>query len=233
MNTNGIGMYARDGRSEDIRRFIQEKDIDVMGIAETNVHWGKVHACHTLWDRTKRWAPNRRLGVLYNVHQRLPSAHQPGGTATLVTNDLAHRFNSLGQDHKEIGRWSWVKVTGKQNCVTQFVTVYCPKRTGEGMNTVYEQQLEYLKTNPTAAFWEDLAREIVKWQNAGEQLILMGDWNEAVVKSNLAGWMDTFGLTESITQLHGMDPPATYHRGLDAINGIFVSLRSRLGKPVT
>ena len=58
VNTNGIGMYARDGRSEDIRRFIQEKDIDVMGIAETNVHWGKVHACHTLWDRTKRWAPD-------------------------------------------------------------------------------------------------------------------------------------------------------------------------------
>ena len=57
VNINGIGMYARDKKSEDMRKFIQEKDIDVMGIAETNVHWGKVHACHTLWDRTKQWAP--------------------------------------------------------------------------------------------------------------------------------------------------------------------------------
>ena len=223
VNVNGIGMYARDARSEDIRQFIQDNSVDVMGIAETNVHWGKVHAYHTLWDRTKRWAADRRLGVAYNIHQRLPTKHQPGGTATIAVNDMAHRFHSAGQDSKELGRWSWVKVTGKQNCVTRFVTVYCPKPTGKGMNTVYEQQLEYLKKDPTAAFWEDLAHTIVKWQNEGNQLVIMGDWNEAIVNGNLTEWMNTFGLTEAITGIHGSDPPPTYQRGSDAIDGIFVS----------
>lgn len=94
VNVNGIGMYARDARSEDIRRFVQEKSVDVMGLAETNVHWGKVHAYHTLWDRTKRWASDRRLGVAYNVHQRIPTTYQPGGTATIVVEDMAQRFHS-------------------------------------------------------------------------------------------------------------------------------------------
>ena len=223
VNVNGIGMYARDAKSEDIRRFIHENGVDVMGIAETNVHWGKVHASHTLWDRTKRWAPDRRLGVAYNVHQRIPTTHQPGGTATIAVEDIAQRFHSAGQDVKELGRWSWVKVTGKQNCVTRFVTVYCPKSTGKGMNTVYEQQLEFLKTDPTAKFWEDLAQSIVAWQNEGNQLVLMGDWNEEIVNSNLTEWMNTFGLSEAITGLHGPDPPPTFHRGSDAIDGIFVS----------
>ena len=48
VNINRIGLYARDPKSEDLRQFIQEKQIDVMGIVETNVHWGKVHAYHTL-----------------------------------------------------------------------------------------------------------------------------------------------------------------------------------------
>ena len=56
VNVNGIGMYAKDERSEDIRQFIKDKQVDVMGVAETNVHWGRVHACHAIWDRTKRWA---------------------------------------------------------------------------------------------------------------------------------------------------------------------------------
>ena len=91
------------------------------------------------------------------------------------------------------------------------------------MNTVYEQQLEYLHMDPTAAFWEDLAKAIVHWQNKGDQLILMGDWNEVIVSGNLTKWMNTFGLSEAITNMHGRNPPPTFQRGTDAIDGIFVS----------
>ena len=223
VNVNGIGTHARNERSEGIRRFIQEKEIDVMGVAETNVHWGKVASHQTLWDRTKRWTPNRRLGVAYNIHQRLPTQYQPGGTATMAFNDIAHRYKSSGQDTKKLGRWSWITTMGKQECVTRFVSVYCPKRSGTGMNTVYEQQLQHLHRNPTAAFWEDLARDIVKWQSEGNQLVLMGDWNEDIVNGNLTEWMSTFGLKEAVTGIHGSNPPPTFHRGSDAIEGIVVS----------
>ena len=207
VNVNGIGMSARDVKSEEVRKFIQNKTVDVMGIAETNVHWGMVHANHSLWDRTKRWSSNRKLGVAYNVQQRIPTVHQPGGTATIVVEDMAHRFHSSGQDSKKLGRWSWVRVTGTQDCATRFVTVYCPKCSGKGTNTVYAQQLEFLHKDPTASFWEDLAREIEEWQNKGDQLIIMGDWNEVIINGNLTEWMTTFGLSEAITDIHGPNPP--------------------------
>ena len=74
------------------------------------------------------------------------------------------------------------------------------------MNTVYEQQLEFLHTDLTAAFQEDLAQAIVEWKNEGDQLIIMGDWNEVIVNGNLTDWMKTFGLSEAIMDIHGPNP---------------------------
>ena len=56
VNINGIGVRAKSEKSEDIRRFMVEKKVDVMGLAETNVNWGCVEGKDTLWDRTKQWA---------------------------------------------------------------------------------------------------------------------------------------------------------------------------------
>ena len=223
VNVNGIGAFAKHIKSEGVRNYMVEKTVDVMGIAETNVHWGKVHNKDTIWDRTKAWAPDRRIGVSYNTQQRITGRHQQGGTATIVTNDISYRYKSSGYDTSGLGRWSWVLVSGKQNCITRFVTVYAPQKGGNGMNTVYEQHLAHLKENPIRAFWKDLANDIATWQKHGEQLILSGDWNEDVAGTNLKTWMGTFGLREAITTMHSSKPPPTFQRGSHAIDGIFVS----------
>ena len=223
VNVNGIGSFAKHEKSEGIRRHMVEKEVDIMGLAETNVNWKKVRNKDTLWDRTKEWVPDRRIGVSYNLHQRVQSKAQPGGTATIAVNDMAQRYKGSGYDESGVGRWSWIVVSGKQNCVTRFVTVYAPQKSGTGLNTVYEQQLSYFNHNPIQQFWNDLARAISSWQSSGEQLILMGDWNEEITGENLTLWMRTFGLTEAITSLHGQTPPPTYHRGSHAIDGIYVS----------
>ena len=51
-------------------------EVDVMGLAETNVNWGKVRSKDTLWDRTKSWAENRRIGVSFNTRQTLVTPYQ-------------------------------------------------------------------------------------------------------------------------------------------------------------
>ena len=223
-NVRGIGLQAKHPKSEEIRMFMDENTVDIMGLAETNVNWGKVRNRDTLWDRTKQWFRDRKIGVSYNTRQRITTREQPGGTATIATNDMAHRFQSSGFDKSGLGRWSWIRVTGKQNCVTRFVSVYGPSaRSGAGTNTVYEQHLEFLQTDPIKDFWNSLAKEIMEWQNKGEQLILMGDWNEDIAGTPLRNWMEIFGLQEAITDIHGNKPPSTYHRGSHAIDGIFVS----------
>ena len=124
----------------------------------------------------------------------------------MVVQDMAHRYKSSGFDETGLGRWSWVIVTGKQQCITRFVTVYCPVRS-QGPSTVYTQQLAHLKVDPILKFWNDLADSIIKWQANGEQLILMGDWNEDVKGANLTKWMGLFAMREAITSKHHTAPP--------------------------
>ena len=223
VNVNGIGSHARSAKSEDLRRFIVEQRVDVMGICELGVNWGRVHAAHTFWDRTKRWVDTRRVSVAYNSRDILSRRAQPGGTATLVVDDVAHRYKGSGFDTTGLGRWSWIVITGKQQCVTRIVTAYCPVKSTKGLNTVYAQQLAYFKTDPVSKFWDDLATEVAQWHAAGEQIILMGDWNEPVNSDNLRRWCTVLGLKEGVSSKHSGDPPPTYHRGRFAIDGIFVS----------
>ena len=168
VNVNGIGSYRGHKKSKGIRHYIQQMEIDVMGLAETNVNWGKVRSKDTLWDRTKSWAENRRIGVSFNTRQTLVTPYQQGGTATIAFNDMAHRYKQSGFDSSGLGRWSWVLVSGTQNRVTRLVTVYVPQKNNKGINTVYSQQIAHLKQDPIPIFWRDLAKSITHWQQAGE-----------------------------------------------------------------
>ena len=229
VNINGIGWRAKSEKSEDIRRYMEDHQVDVMGLCELGVNWGKVHNAHTLWERTKKWFPSRRVGVAYNTTERISSRVQQGGTATLVVNEVSHRCTEVGFDDTGLGRWSWVLIKGKQRCTTRFITVYCPGKPG-GPSTVNAQQLSHLQKEPISQFWDDLAQNIAKWQVAGEQLILMGDWNKDVVGPKLTQWMEGFALKELVTSMHGQKPPPTYHKGSDAIDGIFVSQTMTVAK---
>ena len=229
VNINGIGPWAKSEKSEEIRKYMISSAVDVMGISEVGVNWSKVHNVHTLWERTKKWFHTRRIGVSYNTTQTITGRLQQGGTATLVAGEVAHRYKDSGFDATGLGRWSWVLLSGKQRCVTRFVTVYCPTKSF-GPSTVYTQQLTQLKTDPIARFWDDLAKEIHTWQQKGEQLVIMGDWNEEVAGPNLKRWMGCFSLREAITDLHKTKPPPTYQRGTHAIDGIFVSHSIRIFK---
>lgn len=226
INVNGIGVTKHNEKSTSLRKWIQEKSVDVTCISETNVNWSKVRTMHTLWDRTKSWFEHRIIGVAYNVRQRISGREkkQQGGTATLLKDKIAHRHRDTGFDSTGLGRWSWVRISGKQGCVTRFITVYCPgNKQGKGTDTVYAQQLNYLMEDPIRRFWLDLGEQILDWHSRGEQLIIGGDWNEDVQKPVFMEWMNTVGLKDAVTSIHEGRAPATYQRGKDPIDGIFVS----------
>ena len=223
VNINGIGMYKKSEKSEDIRQFMTKKKVDVMGLAETNVNWSRVRTSDTLWERTRTWHEHRIISISYNTKDTVgKSRKQQGGTATILKDNIAHRHTGSGFDELGLGRWSWVKIAGSREKVTRFVTVYCPVQTGRG-NTVYNQQMRETLEDPTSRFWIDLGTQIIKWQADGEQLVICGDWNENVVSTNIKEWMALLHLKELVTDLHGENPPPTYQRGETAIDGIFAS----------
>ena len=159
---------------------MKENEVDAMNLVETNVNWSKIKSRDTLWDRTKQWFEHRTIAVAYNLKDGVSKTRkQQGGTATVLKDKVAHKTKETGFDKEGLGRWSWIKVMGRQGCITRFVTVYCPVKTGTG-NTVYTQQLRVLREDPTKRFWKDLGKEILKWKANGEQLIISGDWNEDV-----------------------------------------------------
>ena len=227
ININGIGVTRSNEKCTSLRRYIQEHQVDVTCISETNVNWAKLRTMNTLWDRTKGWFEHRIIGVAYNIQQRVTGKKkkQQGGTATLLKDKIAHRHKDNGFDPTGLGRWSWVRISGKQGCITRFVTVYCPIKGSntKGLDTVYAQQLNYLSEDPTKRFWLDLGEQIIKWHAEGEQLVIGGDWNEDIQKPMFMEWMHTVGLKDSVTSIHQGQAPATYHRGRDPIDGIFIS----------
>ena len=223
VNVNGIGVSKKSSKSEDIRVFMSQNKIDVMGLAETNVNWSKVANSNTLWERTKTWFETRKISVAYNTHDKLGKRRQQqGGTATIAQSKVSHRHKDNGFDSSGLGRWSWIRIAGKQGCVTRFVTVYCPVKTGGG-NTVYSQQLRVLQEDPTARFWKDLSRMIIQWHSVGEQVVVSGDWNEDVTSPQIQEWLELVGLKDLILPSHDSTPPPTYQRGRDTIDGIFGS----------
>ena len=42
LNIGGIGLYSEHWKTKELRKFIVEKQLDVIGIKETNVHWKSV-----------------------------------------------------------------------------------------------------------------------------------------------------------------------------------------------
>ena len=199
------------------------EDVDVLGLSEVNINWDMVEQKDNIWERTEGWFENIKLTAAHNKRDPNSERVQPGGTITIAKDDIVHTTRGAGTDESGLGRWSWIKFTGKQQYKTRVVTVYSPASSGKGAATVYTQQLSHLCEDPVKIFYRDLARSILKWQDEGEQLILMGDWNEDIQSPNIQRWMSLFGLVEAVTEIHEGRAPATYHRGKRPIDGIFVS----------
>ena len=121
VNINGIGAWAKSEKSEDIRRYMISSSVDIMGVSEIGVNWSKVHNSHTIWERTKKWFRTRRIRVSCNTTQTITGRLQQGGTATLIAGEVAHRVKKSGFDDTGLGRWSWVVITGKQQCTLDSV----------------------------------------------------------------------------------------------------------------
>jgi hypothetical protein len=60
---------------------------------------------------------------------------------------------------------------------------------------------------PRKAFWEDLTKEVKQLINGGDQVVLMGDWNEDV-REVQRKHLGPLGLVEPLVTKHG--PVPTY-----------------------
>ena len=141
---------------------------------------GKIQSQHKLDQRIKSWFETTRCIVGYNRFENPQHTHQWGGTAIVLTNKLTPRStNDTTLD--KLGRWTSVVLKGKGHIKTRIVSIYAPHKKGGPLSAVSQHRTYYLSQQQTdhshKIFWNELTKQLIKWKDNGEQLILGGNWN--------------------------------------------------------
>ena len=228
-NINGFGYGQDEFKAEDIRRLIQEREIDICLLAEMNVNWRVLNKRRTINDRVRGWFENQCVSTAYNHHDRTCNQYQPGGVAIITQGDMSLRKQRTGQDPRLMGRWAWQLFRGKNNIKIRVISVYYASEVKEfGRKKAYTQQQRAIlkmkrKESVVELFWKDLFQEIDKWLDAGEQLIIGGDWNTDVRNKKFLKEFEDRQIVPAITGKHGINGPETYARGSKPIDEILIS----------
>ena len=223
-NLNGIPAYSSDAANKGFKEFFMYTQADVTANSELNVHWRNVNDGDRLHSRMNTWFDGLKPNVTYNTTDRPKGVFQVGGTAIFSTDKACNRVMESGADPTGLGRWCWTRYRGKDGLSLRVASVYIPHNQGGDMSVYGQHRFCFNKAGnprvPRVAFWHDFLHEVKKWIAAGDQLALMGDWNEDV-RDVERKYLRQFGLYEAITKRHG--PAPTHQCGSKPIDGIFLS----------
>ena len=235
-NVNGIGFITKDKTKETVKleklkKLLLLNTFDLAGLTEINKDWRKIPHNHSIWGATEGWANNRRIQVSQNIHTLAENEHLVGGTATIAFGDMVYRIFKQGQDDRNLGRWSYITIQGKNNLLTTIINCYCPVM-GTGALSAYSQHLQYMSSYsenipdtikcPRKLFGHDLIELIISLQSENHQILLMGDFNAEY--SELEDWMLNLGLVNVMKEKHDDVGPRTCLKSKDSpIDCIFGS----------
>ena len=234
-NVNCFGVSTHHNHKQEITKtWLIENSIDVVGWQETGIASHMFPRNKRLHERMKdpRWS-KQRLSAYNNKHERV-SRLQYGGTAVMAVNEAAHRVKATGGDPTGLGRWSWILFEGKQRHLVRIISAYVPcKTSGKHRQTVYSQHSRYFQRTgntecPRKLLHTHLTTEINRWQQKGENIVLLIDTNENLQRMGPLQHMLTTKcqLVDPIRAIHQQNCtslPSTSLTGSYPIDGIFVS----------
>ena len=170
----------------------------------------------------------------HNIHEWQQAGRvQEGGTGAICFGDATGYIQKVGKDEEGLGRWSWILFGGSDGHMTRLITAYNPCKSGRANSgTLYQQQRRYFimkkkdLTCPRTLFRRHLISAIKKWRNAGERIVLYMDQNEHVYDEMLGKTLSDrngLNLQEVILKQTGIQTGATFFRGSQPIDGLWVS----------
>jgi hypothetical protein len=155
---------------------------------------------------------------------------QWGGTCITAASCLSSFVTEVGCDTSGLGRWTWLYVGGGGK-TTQMIVAHQPctlgRRTTKG-ETVWDQHHWCFEApgeirHPRAMFKSDLLSLLCRWKAAGDEILLMGNFNENIYTGNfaiaLAG--DKFQMSEMCSWTTGILLPPTHARGSTPIDAVY------------
>jgi exonuclease III len=229
LNINGMRRANEFQDALETAQALKISGIDFWNFQETNLNW-RSECLAQCYERFKRVYHNVRLATSSSII-RYRTHYQPGGTMCAVADDYVGRVVETGSD-SEMGRWSFVRLMGKNGLFIVVISVYqvCNQQANTvGDRTAFAQQLSLLRRNgkdcsPRKSFFEDLDKQLEEWIGKDYEIILSGDLNEALGAdvNGFARISAKWDLVEIIQHFHGVvDEPPTYARGTRRLDYVF------------
>lgn len=144
-NIQGLGLSAGNPKEDELKSWIVNKNIDVIGIQEPNINWHKCKNKDRFNEHMKGPAwEYLRYSVAYNKHD-CTCRHQFGGSITMSVDQITHRVSGSGADDIGLGRWSWLLMKGRNKSLVRIITAYQPNISKNPLQsgTVYSQHRKY------------------------------------------------------------------------------------------
>jgi hypothetical protein len=160
-NCGGFPIHAGDTKDHEICQALLRYKFDLIGLAETYIAWHLLPPNQRIRERTWGWF--QKLSVSSSYASKFPavSPFLVGGTATFALNNSVHRVVSMDSDSSGMGRWSSVRLRGKNQRCVRIVTAYRCVKNFHGPLSAWNQQRFILDScnreeDPIEAFDNDI-----------------------------------------------------------------------------
>ena len=233
-NPNGVDTNDKCLEYGSILTDMKHFKIDMLLLPESNINSHNFTIVDNLRAAASLHLNHGNVNITNTPH--FPhSSYQPGGVLTTTCNTLASRLAATSSD--PAGRWTCNSFYGKQS----FLKVYCLYRVGPltdmGVITAAAQQQNYFMTttntslDPRKKVIDDLLQTLQQDISQGNEIILCGDFNEAIgSKDATHDRLEQIGLTNILTERIG-DLPRTFIRGKACIDHFYTT--SRVAEAIT
>ena len=144
-NINGVQSTTNWNKWRDIVNEMSVNQVDIMGLAETNINWNP--------SRNKRALTLLRTqykhSILLNATSDEPSIsfHKPGGASLAILGNAVGTISQKYIDETGLGRWVYTILNAQNHRKIVVITAYrlCHNSLPRGHETVYSQQYRILR----------------------------------------------------------------------------------------
>ena len=219
----------RHKKIQQINKLMADYGVDILAGCETRTDWRFVEAeedkyCNLFGNG------HPTMGVCgHNINDEKMKRDQWGGTCISAFGHLASFVTATGVNSMGLGRWSWIRVGGGGK-TTLVITAYQPVRPNKNTcgGTVWDQHVWYFEArgeirNPRAMFQSDLLSHLRMWKETGDEILLLGDFNEDVYTGQLASSLsgEFLRMKEVCHWTKGIPLPPTHNCGTVPIDAVF------------
>lgn len=231
-NVNGISYYNKYNEWEIVLDVMDSMQADVISLNEINLDMTLPNVKYNLMSRLKKMDRNAKMSVSASASIKSETPFKMGGTLTYARGNISGRIVEYGNE--KLGRWSYIKLIGKNGRKLKVITTYRVGRNKGGADNCtirtqqeYDLQERYGKiVDPRKQLLEDLKLMIQKEHSNGTIIILNCDMNENIQNSKtVKNFLMAAGLKIAHTTIHDETLPNTHDRGQHCIDIMAVSTK--------